>query len=66
MTDEKKPRGFAAMDPELRKDISSMGGRAAHATGKAHQWTQEEARAAGRRGGAASKGRCKGVLVNEK
>ena len=46
-------RGFAAMDPEKQRAIASMGGKAAHAKGTAHQFTSEEARAAGRKGGAA-------------
>lgn len=46
-------RGFAAMSKERQKEISSMGGRAAHAQGKAHVFTSEEARIAGRKGGAA-------------
>lgn len=42
-------RGFAAMKPEVRREIASKGGRAAHASGRAHQFTPEEARAAGRK-----------------
>ena len=52
---EKQRRGFAAMDPAKRREIASSGGRAAHQQGKAHQWTPEEARAAGSKGGRASK-----------
>ena len=40
-------RGFAALTPEQRRDVASQGGRAAHASGNAHQFTSEEARAAG-------------------
>ncbi|AHX13203.1 general stress protein [Dyella jiangningensis] len=47
------PRGFAAMDSERQREISSIGGRAAHAGGHAHRFTSEEARAAGRKGGSA-------------
>ena len=47
----RRPRGFAAMDPERRRRISSAGGRAAHFKGKAHEFTSEEAAAAGRKGG---------------
>jgi len=54
MSDEKKKRGFAAMDPELQKDISGRGGIAAHKAGTAHQWTTEEAKAAGAKGGQAT------------
>ena len=39
------------MDPELRKELSRRGRSAAHAKGVAHEWTQDEARAAGRKGG---------------
>jgi uncharacterized protein len=44
-------RGFAAMDPEKQKQIASEGGRAAHKQGVAHEWSSEEAREAGRKGG---------------
>lgn len=44
-------RGFAAMDPELQRQIASKGGQAAHEQGRAHEFTPEEARAAGRKGG---------------
>lgn len=47
-------RGFARMDPERQREIASKGGKAAHASGHAHQFTSEEARAAGRKGGQAS------------
>lgn len=52
----KQNRGFASMDPEKQKRIASKGGKAAHARGRAHEWTVEEARAAGRKGGNASHG----------
>ena len=44
-------RGFAAMDSEKQKRIASEGGRAAHKQGVAHEWSRDEARAAGRKGG---------------
>jgi len=44
-------RGFAAMDLKRQREIASKGGRAAHTNGTAHQFTSEEAREAGRRGG---------------
>lgn len=47
----KKPRGFAAMSPELQRKIASMGGKAAHVAGTAHEFTPDEARAAGKKGG---------------
>lgn len=48
-------RGFASMTPERRREIASAGGRAAHEQGTAHRWTREEAREAGRKGGAAKR-----------
>lgn len=50
-------RGFASMDPEKQREIASKGGRAAHSLGTAHEWTSDEARAAGRKGGASSRQR---------
>ena len=47
----KSNRGFASMSPERQREIASKGGRAAHEKGTAHEWTAEEARAAGRKGG---------------
>lgn len=44
-------RGFAAMDPEKQRRIASEGGRAAHKQGVAHEWSRDEAREAGRKGG---------------
>ncbi len=41
-------RGFASMDPDEQREIASGGGRAAHASGNAHEFTSEEAREAGR------------------
>jgi general stress protein YciG len=52
-TRQSKGRGFAAMNPEQQREIASEGGRAAHASGHAHEFTSEEARAAGRKGGEA-------------
>ena len=48
-TSERRLRGFAAMSPVKKKEIASMGGRAAHACGRAHQFSSEEARAAGKK-----------------
>jgi uncharacterized protein len=48
------PRGFAALSPERHREISSKGGKAAHEQGTAHEFNAEEARAAGRKGGAVS------------
>lgn len=47
-----KKRGFASLTPEKRREIASLGGRAAHAKGVAHRFTPAEAREAGRKGGA--------------
>lgn len=46
-------RGFAALSVERRCEIASKGGKAAHAAGTAHEFTPEEARAAGHKGGVA-------------
>ena len=46
-------RGFAGMDADQQRQIASAGGRAAHASGHAHEFTPEEAREAGRKGGEA-------------
>lgn len=53
----KSRRGFATMDPEKVRQLASLGGRAAHAQGTAHEFTSEEAREAGRRGGLATHGK---------
>lgn len=44
-------RGFALMDPDRQREIARRGGKAAHEKGTAHQFTSEEARDAGRKGG---------------
>ena len=44
-------RGFAAMHPEKQREIARKGGKTAHERGVAHQWSTEEARNAGRKGG---------------
>ena len=49
----RKPRGFAAMDRTKVSEIASKGGKAAHAAGTAHQFTSDEARVAGKKGGVA-------------
>ena len=41
------------MDPQRQREIASQGGRAAHEKGTAHEFSSEEARAAGRKGGQA-------------
>ncbi len=52
----KERRGFASMSPEQQREIASKGGRAAHQKGTAHEWTSDEARRAGRKGGQVSRG----------
>ncbi|MGD0529598.1 MAG: KGG domain-containing protein [Polyangiaceae bacterium] len=47
----KSNRGFASMDLSKQKEIASKGGKAAHAQGRAHEFTADEARNAGRKGG---------------
>jgi general stress protein YciG len=60
----KERRGFASMSPEKQREIASKGGRAAHEKGTAHEWTSEEARSAGRKGGQISRGG-RGRLADE-
>jgi general stress protein YciG len=62
-TEERRPRrrGFAAMDRDRVKEIASKGGKAAHAAGTAHQFSSDEARNAGRKGGMAPHVRRGGV-----
>jgi len=47
-------RGFASMDPERQREIAAQGGRAAHQSGNAHEFSSEEAREAGSKGGKAA------------
>ncbi len=54
---ESRGRGFAGMDPERQRQISSQGGKAAHQKGTAHEFDSNEAREAGRKGGMVSGGR---------
>jgi len=55
-TTGKERRGFASMSREKQREIASKGGRAAHQKGTAHEWTSDEARSAGRKGGQVSRG----------
>jgi general stress protein YciG len=48
---EQSRRGFASMEPDKQRQIAEKGGRAAHAKGTAHEFTSDEAREAGRKGG---------------
>lgn len=52
-TPRKSVRGFAAMDAEKQREIARKGGRAAHEQGVAHEWSSDEARQAGKKGGQA-------------
>jgi uncharacterized protein len=52
-TPRKSVRGFAAMSAEKQREIARKGGRAAHEQGVAHEWTSQEAREAGKKGGQA-------------
>lgn len=52
MTEKKRKWGFALLTPEQRKEIASKGGRAAQKRGRAHQFDSEDAREAGKKGGA--------------
>jgi uncharacterized protein len=62
--ERKERRGFASMTPEKQREIASKGGRAAHQKGTAHEWTSDEARSAGRKGGQISRGG-RGRLVTD-
>lgn len=54
--DNTSNRGFAAMDEDKQREIASKGGKAAHEKGTAHEFTPEEAKDAGRKGGKARHG----------
>ena len=65
MTEEvviKKKLGFALLSKERLREIASKGGKSAHELGVGHEFTSEEARIAGKKGGQACvrKGRNKG------
>jgi hypothetical protein len=53
------------MSPEKQREIASKGGRAAHEKGTAHEWTPDEARNAGRKGGQISRGGRGRLLVTQ-
>lgn len=59
----KEDRGFASMSPDKQREIASKGGKVAHEKGRAHQWSREEAREAGRKGGLATHQRRLGILL---
>lgn len=54
-------RGFASMERAKQREIASKGGKAAHRKGAAHEWTREEAQAAGRKGGLARHRKLRGA-----
>lgn len=58
----KVKQGFAALSKARVQEISSSGGKAAHAKGTAHKFTKEEAQAAGRKGGQAAHARRRAKL----
>lgn len=60
----KSRRGFASMDPQRQREIARLGGRASHASGNAHEFTSEEARAAGRKSHQGQPGRGRSVDPN--
>ncbi|ALU87761.1 general stress protein [Herbaspirillum rubrisubalbicans] len=59
-------RGFASMDENKQREIASQGGKAAHEKGTAHEFTSEEAREAGRKGGQNSHGGNQGNSGNNR
>ena len=61
----KSNRGFASMDPQRQREIASEGGRAAHEKGTAHEFTSEEAREAGRKGGMARSANRRNAMMNQ-
>jgi uncharacterized protein len=61
----KSNRGFASMDPQRQREIASEGGRAAHEKGTAHEFTSEEAREAGRKGGMARSANRRSAMMNQ-
>ena len=52
----RRRHGFEGISPERRREIASLGGKAAQKTGRTHRWTSEEAQEAGRKGGRANLG----------
>lgn len=54
---KKGKQGFASMDSEIQRAIASKGGKMAHLKGTAHEFTKEEARKAGKKGGRARRGK---------
>jgi general stress protein YciG len=61
----KRARGFAAMDRKLVSEIARKGGKAAHSAGTAHEFSSEEARIAGQRGGRATHAKRRKLLEGQ-
>jgi general stress protein YciG len=59
-------RGFATMDVTRQREIARMGGKAAHAKGTAHEWSREQARLAGHKGGLARARRMEPIIAARK
>ena len=53
MSDNKKLRGFALLSKDQLSELAAKGGRKAHALNRAHKFSSEEAKAAGKLGAAA-------------
>lgn len=53
---KKQRKGFAAMAKSKQREIASKGGKAAHQKGTAYEWDRKAAAAAGKKGGAISRG----------
>lgn len=57
-------RGFAVMDPAVVSAIAHKGGKAAHVKGTAHEFSTEEAKAAGAKGGRATHAKRRAALAS--
>jgi general stress protein YciG len=64
-TQKARKQGFASLSPQRRHEVASLGGKAAHRDGNAHEWTHEEAVAAGRKGGTISRRKPRKKIVEE-
>lgn len=59
-------KGFGALTPEERRERASAGGKASQASGAGHRFNADEARAAGRKGGAKSQAKRNAAKDKEK
>lgn len=59
-----RSRGFGTLPAEQRTELARKGGLAAHRSGHAHEWTSEQARVAGRKGGKSKKNKSRRKLVD--